>query len=54
MQNNAVERQKANRLKLVPTKRPAARSHIIIEPARGIGHSMQTEQILINIARRNK
>ena len=58
MQNNkpehVAERRKSNSLKLVPTKRPSARSRIIIEPVRGVGHSMQTEQILINIARRNK
>lgn len=48
-----AERRKANRMKLKPTKRPSAASQVVIEPARGVGASMQSEQIMDCIARRN-
>ena len=51
--NHAADRR-ANALKLKPVKpNRNPNSRIVVEPARGVGHSMQTEMIMDCIARRN-
>jgi hypothetical protein len=53
MRNIAAD-NRARSLQLKPRKRNThPNSRIVVEPARGVGHSVQTEQILFNIARRN-
>lgn len=51
--NYTEERRRANSLKLRPTRKPKKAQQPVIAPAYGVGHSMQTEQILNCIARRN-
>lgn len=53
MKHYEEERRKSNALKLIPTRKPTPAQQPIITPAYGVGHSLQTEQILNNIARRN-
>ena len=52
-QRNIKQDNRARSLKLNPRPRATAASQVIIEPARGVGHSLQTEQILNCIAWRN-
>jgi len=53
MNDYAAERRKANSLKLKPTKRPKPASRILIEPARGVSVSIQSERIQNCIDQRN-
>lgn len=53
IKRNTEADRRARSLRLVNPPRPKSRSQVVISPARGIGASLQAEQIMDCIARRN-